>query len=71
MSVAIDLIRMDAPEHAALMEEFMPQLIICFLKRMGGKLSMPVSEVDDTSQDMLAFRIDEHRVFHFEIVKKS
>jgi len=71
MGAGIDAARQDAPEHAAVMDNFKDQLLIVFLKRLGGKISIPVSEVDDTGQDTLAFQIDEHQVFHFETRKKS
>ena len=71
MGKGIDLARTEAPEHAAVMDDFKDQLLIVFLKRLGGKVSIPVAEVDDTGGDLLAFRIDENRVFHFETKKKS
>lgn len=71
MGKGIDMARTDAPEHAAVLDNFKDQLLIVFLKRLGGKVSIPVAEVDDTGQDMLAFRIDENKVFHFEASKKS
>lgn len=61
---------MDAPEHVAVMEHFKEQLLIVFLKRLGGKVSIPVAEVDDTGQDMLAVAIVDG-VFNFEIQRKS
>lgn len=66
-----DLAREFAPEHVAAIEAMKEQLLIVFLKRLGGKASIPVAEIDDTGQDMFAFRMDENRVFHFEIMKKS
>jgi hypothetical protein len=57
--------------HADVLDDFKDQLLIVFLKRLGGKVSIPVAEVDDTGQDNLAFCIDENRVFHFETRKKS
>ena len=71
MGKGTDLARADSPEHAAVMDDFKDQLLIVFLKRLGGKVSIPVKEVDDTGQDMLAFRIDENKVFHFETKRKS
>jgi hypothetical protein len=74
MGKGIDMARADAPEHAAIMDDFKDQLIIVLMKRlqkMGDPLSFPVSEIDDTGQDMLAFRIDENKVFHFVLSKKS
>lgn len=71
MGKGIDAARAFAPEHAALLDDFKEQLLIVFLKRLGGRLSIPVAEVDDTGGDLLAFRIDENRVFHFEIQRKQ
>ncbi len=71
MGKGIDAARAYAPEHTAVMDDFKDQLLIVFLKRLGGKVSIPVAEVDDTGQDLFAFRIDENKVFHFELRKKS
>lgn len=71
MGKGIDLARQDSPEHAEVLDDFKDQLLIVFLKRLGGKLSIPVAEVDDTGGDMLAFSIDADRVFHFETRKKQ
>jgi hypothetical protein len=73
MGKGIESIRDLAPEHAAVLDDFKDQLLIVFLKRiqkLGGDLSFPVAEVDDTGRDMLAFRIED-RTFHFEIEKKQ
>lgn len=56
--------------HADVLESFKEQLLIVFLKRLGGTLDIPVAEVDDTGQDMLAFSVNDG-VFHFETRKKS
>lgn len=61
----------DAGLHADVIDSFKDQLLIVFLKRLGGNVSIPLAEVDDTGQDLLEFRIDEHRVFHFSMKKKS
>lgn len=71
MGKGIDAARSVGPEHAALLDDLKDQLLIVFLKRLGGKVSIPVAEVDDTGQDLFAFRIDENRVFHFETRKKQ
>lgn len=71
--------------HKKVLDEFKDQLLIAFLKRLGGTVDMPIREVDDTGQDRLAFSIRVpdaptgelkldariHGVFHFELVKKS
>lgn len=59
--------------HARLLDDLKDQLLIVFLKALqarGHSLEFPVSEVDDTGQDMLAFRV-EGRTFYFELKKKS
>lgn len=56
--------------HADVLDDFKDQLLIVFLKRLGGKVSIPVAEVDDTGRDLLAFSVIEG-VFHFETSKKS
>ena len=71
MGQGIEMARATAPEHAAVIDNFKDQLLIVFLKRLGGKVSIPLAEVDDTGQDLFAFRIDESKVFHFELRKKS
>lgn len=59
-------------EHAALLDDLKDQLLIVFLKRLGGAIDMPVSEVDDTAQDLFAFSVyPQTKRFHFEIRKKD
>lgn len=70
MGKGIEAARLDAPEHAAVMDDFKDQLLIVFLKRLGGKVSIPVAEIDDTGGDMLSFQIID-RTFHFTASKKS
>jgi hypothetical protein len=72
MAKGIDLARAAAPEHAAAIEEMLPQLLICFLRRLGSSIDIPVAEVDDTGGLLLAFNIDPlKRSFHFELQKKQ
>lgn len=70
MGKGIDIARGQAPLHAAVLDDFKDQLLIVFLKRLGGKANIPLAEVDDTGQDTLSFRIVD-RVFYFETGKKS
>ena len=58
-----------ASEHAALLDDLKDQLLIVFLKRLGGKLECPISEVDDTGGDMLSLRVADGK-FYFEIERK-
>ena len=72
MGKGIDLAREDAPEHAALLDDLKDQLLIVFLKRLGGKATIAVAEIDNTGNDLLTFRINpETKTFHFEIQRKQ
>lgn len=70
MGKGIDAIRMDAPEHAAVLDDLKDQLLIVLVKRLGGEVVLPVSEVDDTGQNTLSFKVID-RTFHFVVGKKS
>lgn len=70
MGKGIDLARADAPLHAAALDDFKDQLLIVLVKRLGGKVSLPVTEVDDTGGDLLAFSIRDG-AFNFELRKKQ
>lgn len=70
MGKGTDAARTFAPEHAALIDALKEQLLIVFLKRLGGSARIPVSEVDDTGNDLFAFNIDNGH-FNFLIRKKS
>lgn len=69
-----DMARMLGPEHALhadAIEAMLQQLLIALVKRAGGTLAIPVEEIDGTGGDLLAFRIDENRTFHFEVQRKQ
>lgn len=70
MGKGIDAARDEAPEHAAVLDDFKDQLLIVFLRRLGGKVAIPVSEVDDTGGYVGAFSINDG-VFNFELRKKQ
>jgi hypothetical protein len=70
MGLGTNLARDFAPEHAQVIDDFKDQLIIALVKRLGGNVAMPVHEVDDTSNDLLAFNITDS-VFNFQIQKKQ
>jgi hypothetical protein len=58
-------------EHAAAIEAMKSQLLIVFVRRLGGRIDIPISEVDATGNYALAFSADlENKIFHFEVVKK-
>jgi hypothetical protein len=59
-------------EHAAAIEALKNQLLIVLVKRLGGKIDIPVAEIDDTSQDLLLMQLNpDKRRFEFSISKKS
>jgi hypothetical protein len=78
MGKGIDMARADAPEHAAVMDDFKDQLLIVLIKRLAdkdGKLVIPVAETDDTGGDLLAFNVEglgtPTPAFHFYLEKKQ
>lgn len=70
MGKGIDLARGDAPLHTAALDDLKDQLLIVFMKRLGGAVSIPVSEIDDTADDLLSFNFDDG-AFNFSVRRKS
>lgn len=70
MGKGIDAVRQDAPLHAAVLDDLKDQLLIAFVKRLGGKVSLPVEEVDKLGGYTLSFRVVD-RVLHFELGRKQ
>lgn len=70
MGQGIDAARAEAPLHAEVLDNFKGQLLIVLLRRLGGNVSIPVTEVDDTGGVVVLFNI-ENNVFNFEIRKKQ
>ena len=56
--------------HADLIDDFKDQLLIAFIKRLGGKVDIPVKEVDETGRYIVSFFIDDG-TFHFLLSEKS
>jgi len=55
-------------------EEFRKQLLVTLIKRsaVNNKLSIPVSEIDNTGQDILSMKAsDDHRSIIFTLSKKQ
>jgi hypothetical protein len=72
MGKGIEAARIVDPIGSALVDDLKDQLLIVFLKRLGGSIALPCAEVDDTAQDLFTVRVDLHtRTFHFEIAKKD
>ena len=70
MGKGIDAAREDAPEHTALLDDMKDQLLIVFVRRLGGKVSIPVSEIDDTGGHVGLMSVTDG-VFNFEVKKKD
>lgn len=74
MGRGTDAARLLNPEHAKLVDDLKEQLLIVFLKRLGGSATIPVAEVDDTGRDVFALSVVQHQehgmVFHFSIQPK-
>ena len=70
MGKGIDLARKDAPLHAAALDDFKDQLLLVLIGRLGGKISIPVAEVDETGSALLSMSVSDG-AFHFELRKKQ
>ena len=71
MGKGIELAKQINPEEAQLIDNLKDQLLIVFLKRLGGKVSIPVNEINYTQNDLFTMRIDENKIFNFEIINKG
>lgn len=59
--------------HAAMLDDFMDQLMIVLLKRLAdkdGNVSIPVAEVDATGSSIVSFNVRDG-VFNFEVRNKQ
>jgi len=76
MGEGIERARLENPEGAQLLENMKDQLLIALIKRLGSKITVPVSEVDDTHMDVLYMGVQENAAmkgqpqFMFEIKRK-
>lgn len=69
MGQGIDLARKLAPEHAQAIDNMKDQLLLVLIARLGGKVSIPVEEIDGTGGKVLSMAL-EGRTFHFELGHK-
>lgn len=59
-------------EDQRMMAMFREQLLIVFVKRLGGKITIPVWETDNTGQDIMVMEVDpQAKTFTFEVRKKT
>jgi hypothetical protein len=70
MGSGIDAARSIAPEHAAALDDFKDQLLLVFIRRAGGKVSIPIAEANDTG-GLLCLMSVEDDAFHFELRHKQ
>lgn len=73
MGKGIELARQSgAGLHADVLDDFKDQLLVVLLKRLAkkGRVSIPVSEVDDTGGDLVSFSVRDG-VFNFIVSKKQ
>lgn len=83
ISPPADSMEFSAAHHAALKAMNM-QMLIVLVNRLGGKVSVPVKEIDDTGQWLLGMHLESKEitgdrktdvqlsgVFHFETRKKQ
>lgn len=56
--------------HADVIDDFKDQLLIAFLRRLGGRVSIPVREVDETGSFVCSFNI-ENGAFNFMLSEKQ
>lgn len=73
MGKGIDLARADAPEHAQMLDDFKDQLLLTLVRLSpGGKLQVPVADVDAAGGYVLLMSVDaDKRVFNFEARAKQ
>lgn len=71
MGKGIELAKELSPETASVIDDLKDQLLIVFLKRLGGRAVFPLSEVDDTQNDLFTMKIDSNNNFHFEVINKG
>ncbi|EKF43309.1 hypothetical protein NA8A_04738 [Nitratireductor indicus C115] len=59
-------------EHYMAIDAMKDQLLIVLINRLGGKVDLPVSEIDGTGGCYLMMRLDEQsRTFEFEVRRKG
>lgn len=84
--IAHDLTAMEhSPVHEAALTALKMQMLIVLVNRLGGKVDIPMTEIDATGQFLLGFSLEIPKrptgdtkldasiagVFHFEVRKKQ
>jgi hypothetical protein len=75
MGSGIRLANADNPELAKALEDMQDQVVIALVRRLGGKVRLPVREVDDTGRYLLELELDQtpgkEPAFVYHLRKKS
>ncbi len=72
MGSGIEAARAVSPEHAAAIDNMKDQLLLVLIGRLGGKVNVPVDEIDNTGGLVLSMCLDEAtRSFEFVLGKKQ
>ena len=59
-------------DHQAMIELMKNDLLIVLINRLGGKIDIPVAEIDDAGRFMLEMELNpETKVFSFEVGTKT
>ncbi len=56
--------------HADVIDNFKDQLLLVLIERLGGDISIPVSEVDNTGGKVLSMSVADGQ-FHFTLGRKQ
>lgn len=72
MGSGIDLARESSPHLAKAMDDMKDQLLIVLVQRLGGKVEIPVADIDATGGFLMYGSLDpDTKKFTFEVAKKS
>lgn len=72
MGSGIEMARAINPELAAAVENMRDQLLLVLIGRLGGKVEVPVREIDGTGGMVMTMDLDPvRRVFTFELRPKK
>lgn len=73
MASGIRLANPDDPELASALEEMRDQLLLAFVRRLGGKVKIPVAEIDQTGRYILDMAVEQGAspAFTFTLRKKQ
>lgn len=59
-------------DHQQAIQVMLPQLLIVLVSRLGGDITVPATEIDDTGKFVLMMDLNqEKREFHFVVKKKA